>query len=326
MPVPAHPALTPFIEPGPNRGQEEAEFDTNQQNFVNSQFNNVTEQNALAEWMKDTADFAEEKANNAESQAQAAAESADDAQTSAALAAATANNRGEWSLLSGPAARPFSVTHLGDVYILQQDMANVASVEPGTNPAYWFNYTAANAGYINPLTTKGDMIVGGTSGVQERLGAPTTATKAYLLRYDVDTQTVMWEDEEDYLGGGANNVLPGNAIGNVATSSSQTVTLDCSVDNIWQMSMNGANTTGTLTIALTNFPTTTSGVYVGHIFLVRGGRKTVSITVPGGLTFSWTQGAAPYFTDTSGQFDCITFEKKFSSTVVDAAINNTGGY
>lgn len=326
MPVPAHPDLTPFIEPGPNRGQEEEDFDTNQQNFVNSQFNNVIEQNALAVWAKETADFTEEKANESELSAQAAAEAEDNAELSAALAAATANNRGEWSLLSGAANRPFSVTHLGDVYILQQDMANVASVEPGTNPAYWFNYTAANAGYINPLTTKGDIIVAGTSGVQERLGAPTTATKAYLLRYDVDTETAMWEDEEDYLGGGANNVLPGNAIGNVATSASQTVTLDCSVDNIWQMSMNGANTAGTLTIALTNFPTTTSGVYVGHIFLVRGGRKTVSITVPGGLTFAWIQGVAPSYTDTSGQFDCITFEKKFSSTVVDAAINNSSSY
>lgn len=94
MPVPSHPALTPFIAPGPNRGQDEEEFDTNQQNFVHSQFNNVTEQNTLAEWTKETADFTEEKANAAEASAQEAAGSED--RVTALVGGFNSGNQGSW--------------------------------------------------------------------------------------------------------------------------------------------------------------------------------------------------------------------------------------
>lgn len=97
MPITSPPLLTPFVAPGPNHGQEEEEFNVNQQNFVDSQFNNVTEQNALAAWHKATADFVEERAgaaeeskNNAALSETSAADDAGRAEEAAATAQAAA--------------------------------------------------------------------------------------------------------------------------------------------------------------------------------------------------------------------------------------------
>jgi hypothetical protein len=60
------------------------------------------------------------------------------ASTSATAAAALANFKGAWSGLTGALNTPASVLHLGQVWMLLNNLANVASAEPGSNSASWF--------------------------------------------------------------------------------------------------------------------------------------------------------------------------------------------
>ena len=72
------------------------------------------------------------------------------ASTSATAAAALANFKGAWSALSGALNTPASVLHLGQVWMLLNNLANVASAEPGINSASWFAVVTPRRPAIKP--------------------------------------------------------------------------------------------------------------------------------------------------------------------------------
>lgn len=78
-----------------------------------------------------------------------------------ASAVATANYKGLWSSLTGALNIPASVFHDNKNWQLLQNIADVTSIEPGTNGSYWFdlsvrfleNATASNRTIFNPADT-----------------------------------------------------------------------------------------------------------------------------------------------------------------------------
>ena len=64
---------------------------------------------------------------------------ADIADLSARSAAATAHYGGDWSSLTGAAAPPFTVSHLGNVWFLKDALADVTASEPGHTNSDWFS-------------------------------------------------------------------------------------------------------------------------------------------------------------------------------------------
>lgn len=119
-------------------------------------------------------------------------------------------------------------------------------------------------------------------------------------------------------------VVPLNDLGEKATSGSETVNLDLSVNNDWNVSLNSANTTGTLTLNLTNLPSTAGGKYVGYIRIRRGGRKTVAYTVPAGKSWNWVTGSNPQYTVVAGEYDVVMFYNMLNEAKIHAMIVDTG--
>lgn len=88
--------------------------------------------------------------------AQAAADRLGDVQTAANGAFAAANYKGEWSTLSGALNVPATVTHLGRLWYLKLNLANVTSQAPALGSTYWgevsrndFTVLACPAGSTN---------------------------------------------------------------------------------------------------------------------------------------------------------------------------------
>lgn len=119
-------------------------------------------------------------------------------------------------------------------------------------------------------------------------------------------------------------VQPENWIGNVATSAAQTVNIDVTANESSSMSMDTANTTGSLTINFTNIPNTSLGYCVWYVDILRAGRKTVNFTLPAGNTLRWAGGAVPVLSDVQGHRTQIMFEKKLGMQTVYASVVREG--
>jgi len=319
MPVDSPPTIDAMPE-SPLRNQPGPEFNAAAAIFVAALDPFGDQVDSVGVWMEETANQTEVWAGQAEG-------FASDAGSYADISAAVANFKGAWADQTGAASIPYSVFESGDFYALLSNLADVTTSQPSLNPSDWANITASMSGYTNPLTTKGDIIVADTGGAQTRFAASTAAGTARLLRYDVDTQAFSWADEADYLGGGSggDGTLTWVDKGNVAVSGSETVTIDFSAGSFQTMSMESSNTTGTLTIQLTNLPSTTDKTASMYLLIRRGGRKAVTITAAG-FTINYTQGASPNYNGTSGYFDVIEVFKKFSSTQLDLSPVKTGIY
>lgn len=72
----------------------------------------------------------------ATAQAVASAASASSANVSASSAAAAANNKGNWSALTGPLNMPASVVHGGQVWALVANLADVTAATPGVSASW----------------------------------------------------------------------------------------------------------------------------------------------------------------------------------------------
>jgi hypothetical protein len=88
MAVTPPPLITTDVSDPPNRGQEQSVFSPKMDAFLAAFDPLQTEQNALAEWMEDTANSTEGWANDADASATAAAGSASDAAAQVVLATA----------------------------------------------------------------------------------------------------------------------------------------------------------------------------------------------------------------------------------------------
>ncbi|MFA5633366.1 MAG: hypothetical protein WC997_17870 [Porticoccaceae bacterium] len=101
-------------------------------------------------------------------------------------------------------------------------------------------------------------------------------------------------------------------LGDVGLSGSETVELDLSAADFFLMSMQNANTAGTLTLDFTSLPDTTDQRLSWHVRLQRGGRK-------GALAFAqtvdWSGGVAPPLGTTPGRWDLLMFYKLGSENI-----------
>lgn len=91
--------------------------------------------------------------------------------------------------------------------------------------------------------------------------------------------------------------------GAVATAGSQTVICNVQESDFHIMSMEAANTTGTLTIDFANMPDTVGKHFSWHVQIRRGGRKSVVFAQP----VQWVGGVAPAFGTTTVSVDVIMF-------------------
>ncbi|WP_429949649.1 hypothetical protein ACQYWY_21930 [Comamonas sediminis] len=97
----------------------------------------IAEMSNAAAIVENNANHSTQQANAASNSAQTAADRLVDVQTAANGAFAAANYKGEWSTLSGALNVPATVTHLGRLWYLKLNLANVASQAPALGSTYW---------------------------------------------------------------------------------------------------------------------------------------------------------------------------------------------
>ncbi|GAP38790.1 hypothetical protein ABXN37_27215 [Piscinibacter sakaiensis] len=99
------------------------------------------------------------------------------AQSAQAIAQAAANNRGNWSSLTGALALPASVFHNGFFWVLLQSLANVATAEPGVSAA-WVPVAYPGASGTAPDDSVRHRHLGAAAYTDMRIGPWGTATNA----------------------------------------------------------------------------------------------------------------------------------------------------
>lgn len=158
---PIDPALPDF--PGPNT--PEAQYDDAAYNWGS----------AIPGYGNRVKAIGDNVYNNA-TEAKALAEAAGNAKVLAEIASANAmgvaNFKGDWASLSGALARPATVQHNGNIWLLMQDVPNVAAVVPGVSAA-WKNLSGS-------VTLTEDQSIAGKKTFSERLKYRDPATLAQL--------------------------------------------------------------------------------------------------------------------------------------------------
>lgn len=97
----------------------------------------ISEMTQAANIVESNADLSFQMAVDASEYAQAAADRLVDVQTAANGAFAAASYKGDWAALSGSLNIPATVTHLGRLWYLKANLANVASQAPALGSTYW---------------------------------------------------------------------------------------------------------------------------------------------------------------------------------------------
>ncbi|GEM_PF-3677432 len=229
-------------------------------------------------------------ADNAHNNAVAANERAVAAQDAVASVNTMTAFKGAWGTLTGPLAMPATVLHNGAYWVLLQSLADVTSVQPGTNAAVWtphilearalaagvdLNAVANSGSYTVTTTTNGPVGVAAGVLVVTRGGAVmlqelTDATNgAKWLRYG---SNLLTSPTFSAWGRQTQDNTPGVALAGGA--------IDCSKDTYFTETVNGART-----LAFANIPT---GAYA---CVVEINHVSGSITLPAGSV--WVAGAPP---------------------------------
>jgi len=97
----------------------------------------IAEMSNAAAIVENNANHSTQQANAASTSAQTAADRLADVQTAANGAFAAANYKGEWSTLTGALNVPATVTHLGRLWYLKLNLANVTTQAPALGSTYW---------------------------------------------------------------------------------------------------------------------------------------------------------------------------------------------
>ncbi|MGE8493638.1 hypothetical protein [Comamonas sp.] len=97
----------------------------------------ISEMTTAAGIVESNANYSEQQAGASGAAAEAAAKTLIDVQAAANGAFASANYKGEWVSLSGALNVPATVTHLGRLWYLKANLANVASQAPALGSTYW---------------------------------------------------------------------------------------------------------------------------------------------------------------------------------------------
>lgn len=256
MPVSPPPVVTPITGELPNRGQTEAQFDTNQQNFVDYQAGFGPEVNDLADWMETTANSTEGWSNSASADAITATAQADIATAAAASAVNSpgTNATSTSSITPALGAQSFTLDQTGKDFVVGQ-FVNVVN-----SPTNYFNglITAFNPGT-------------GAMTVEARVVESTGAATAWTITPSAAAQG------ETFIAPVQTFVALGSVSGTV------TVDLQAGLKQ-------SLTTSGNITLAFTLPNLATSTTEVECVLLItKGGSHT--ITWPVGTQFS--DGAAP---------------------------------
>lgn len=121
----------------PNNNMDEATFNVTAENFTTQMAPWGGDVKAVADSAKTNAEYSNQRANDSNASAEAAAARLIDVQTAANGALAAANYKGEWSTLTGALAVPATVTHLGRLWYLKLNLANVTTQAPALGSTYW---------------------------------------------------------------------------------------------------------------------------------------------------------------------------------------------
>ena len=121
----------------PNNNMDEATFNVTAENFTTQMAPWGGDVKAVADSAKTNAEYSNERAVNANDSAETAAARLVDVQTAANGAFAAANYKGEWSTLTGALNVPATVTHLGRLWYLKLNLANVTTQAPALGSTYW---------------------------------------------------------------------------------------------------------------------------------------------------------------------------------------------
>lgn len=97
----------------------------------------IAEITAAAAVVESNANLSEQQAGVSGAAATAAAKTLIDVQTAANGAFAAASYKGDWSTLTGALNVPATVTHLGRLWYLKLNLANVTSQAPALGSTYW---------------------------------------------------------------------------------------------------------------------------------------------------------------------------------------------
>lgn len=136
--------ITP-LPPAPQRTDAPADFITKADAHVASLVGFVDETNIVTSEINDTVDDInvtqdeiDVTQTEIEASATAAAASAASSENSAINAAASANFIGAWVDQVGAANKPYSVSHVGTTWLLENDLVDVTASEPGIS-SDWFD-------------------------------------------------------------------------------------------------------------------------------------------------------------------------------------------
>jgi len=132
-------AVPPIRDLGtvPNNNMDEATFNVTAENFTTQMAPWGGDVKAVAESAKTNAEYSNQRANDSNTSAETAAARLVDVQTAANGAFAAANYKGEWSTLTGTLNVPATVTHLGRLWYLKLNLANVTTQAPALGSTYW---------------------------------------------------------------------------------------------------------------------------------------------------------------------------------------------
>lgn len=132
-------AVPPIRDLGtvPNNNMDEATFNVTAENFTAQMAPWGGDVKAVAESAKTNAEYSNQRANDSNTSAETAAARLVDVQTAANGAFAAANYKGEWSTLTGALNVPATVTHLGRLWYLKLNLANVTTQAPTLGSTYW---------------------------------------------------------------------------------------------------------------------------------------------------------------------------------------------
>lgn len=213
MPVTSPPAVSvPDVDRIPQRdgSQEQGEYSDNMDYWAGQLPVSLTDFSEALDWAKDTADFTEEKANDA-------AASATASEVSRQAADAASNYKGEWSSLTGALPKPATVSNDGAFWALANNLANVALSEPALdNPDWVFlngtrwisQFTGSNTIPANALCS-----VAATVSTANMAIGPFVANDFLVLAVSpTTTQTVRILNPSCTIYGKGRTVVPGEDI------------------------------------------------------------------------------------------------------------------
>lgn len=171
------------------------------------------------------------------------------------------------------------------------------------------------SGFTNPMTTAGDLIVGGTSGAAARFAAPTTGT-TWFMTYIVGTGFVWSTSSASVSWGGIGGDLSDQTDlqDAIDAAQSQLAGVNSQTGTSYTLALTDAGKdvlcTNASAITLTVPPNSSVAFPVGTmIAFSQGGAGAVTATAGSGVTVNQANGAA-----TTAQYDARVLEKLDTDT------------